>query len=87
MHLHGHHINLLYKGAETDYQVNQYKVAVDIFNTQTNGKTRQEWTRFRDAVDQQAAQFPMQRDTLMAEKYQLLIVAFKADNPGVWALQ
>jgi len=87
VHLHGHHVSLLYKGAEAPYQINAFKAAIDIFNTEQNGKDSPEWKTFRAAVDQQAAAYPMQRDTIMAEKFQFLIVAFQADNPGVWALQ
>jgi hypothetical protein len=83
VHLHGHHFSLLYKGSER--QVNTYKTAIDIFNS--GNTTAAEWTRFQSAVAAQAALNPMQRDTLMAEKFQLLIIAFLPQNPGVWALQ
>jgi FtsP/CotA-like multicopper oxidase with cupredoxin domain len=87
VHLHGHHVSLLYEGAETPYQVTAYKAAVDVFNTQENGKDSAGRKTLRAAVNQQAPTYPMQRNTIMAEKYQFLIVAFHADNPGVWALR
>jgi hypothetical protein len=42
--------------------------------------------KFVAPVIAQAAQYPPIRDTILSEKYQFMIVAFIADNPGVWAL-
>lgn len=63
-----------------------YKRAIDDFN---RGLTASPWwTRFKEGISAQfdADTLPMARDTLMAEKYQFLVIAFIADNPGVWAL-
>lgn len=85
VHLHGHHFQLLYKGGEHEYGGTiPYKYAVDAFNTR--GSADPWWNEFRDTVRGRAAPRPLTRDTIQAERYQLLIVAFVADNPGVWAL-
>lgn len=91
VHLHGHHFQLLYKGSETDYSIGLYRQAVHEYNTGT-GTPPDIWRRFSAGIGYQLQQTqsspanPMTRDTLMAEKYQFTVVAFVADNPGVWAL-
>ncbi|KAK4451977.1 multicopper oxidase [Podospora aff. communis PSN243] len=87
MHLHGHHFHLLYKGRENDLSANMYHRAITEFNS--GNISSPYWTRFRDGIGAQLdnGNFPpMARDTLMAERYQFLVIAFVADNPGVWAL-
>jgi hypothetical protein len=44
------------------------------------------WTDFKAAVTAHTPEYPPRRDTVLAEKFQLLIIAFVADNAGVWAL-
>ena len=86
MHLHGHHFHLLYKGREAPFSLPIYQSAINSFNT---GQSSSDWTRLRTALSSRLSSLlgnPLKRDTIMAEKYQFMIVAFVADNPGVWAL-
>jgi len=41
---------------------------------------------FFDGMTAETPLYPVRRDTLLAELGQFLVVAFVADNPGVWAL-
>ena len=90
VHLHGHHFHVLYKGREDDGSIDFFKLAVASFNNKlVNPPGPVDADRIKRFFDGMAAvtpQYPMKRDTLMAEKFQFLVVAFVADNPGVWAL-
>jgi hypothetical protein len=92
VHLHGHHFQLLYKGFESDYSIGLYRQAVREYQDANTRPSSELWRRFAAGVGYQLQPSesepanPMTRDTLMAEKYQFAIVAFVADNPGVWAL-
>lgn len=64
---------------------NPYKMAVDSYKA-TNHNNDPLWAKFKKAVQSRVPTVPHTRDTIQAERYQLMIVAFVADNPGIWAL-
>ncbi len=83
VHLHGHHFSILYKGYEDFGSMVSYKSAIAAGKLNPDNPR---WLSFRDAVTAQTPDLPPRRDTILAEKFQLLVIAFVADNPGVWAL-
>jgi len=87
VHLHGHHFYVLYKGFEDDLIMAEYeKVSRRRNSYQNPSADLKEWYKFESAVLKLTPDFPMRRDTIAAEKNQFMILAFVADNPGVWAL-
>ncbi|KAE9376000.1 multicopper oxidase [Stipitochalara longipes BDJ] len=84
MHLHGQQFQLLYRGFEDVASIAAYRAAIDAYNS--GADPTNSWGAFRSAVALQAPTKPMTRDTILAKKNQFMILAFKADNPGVWAL-
>jgi hypothetical protein len=46
----------------------------------------EEWSKFQSALLKLTPEYPMRRDTIVAEKNLFMVLAFVADNPGVWAL-
>jgi len=85
VHLHGHHFQLLYRGFEDPTSILAYRAAVNAYKTNTGSHTPPEWEAFRSAVELVTPARPVTRDTILASKNQFMIIAFKADNPGVWA--
>lgn len=73
----------LYKGYEDDVSVVKY---ANIVAGYKSGAADADWESFRSGVESHVGSTAMARDTIMAEKHQLLVVAFFTDNPGVWAL-
>ncbi|KAH8900572.1 hypothetical protein GQ53DRAFT_801142 [Thozetella sp. PMI_491] len=86
IHLHGHHFQLLYKGFEDPASIAAYRAAVQAYKSAPAGTPPAMWEKFRTAVGLVTPAKPVTRDTILAQKYQFMIIAFKADNPGVWAL-
>ena len=91
MHLHGQHFQLLYRGYEDDASIVAYRNAISTYKNTGSSKGSSDptgaWEAFRLAVQQVTPTGPlMTRDTILAEKNQFMILAFKAENPGVWAL-